>query len=352
MEFRLLGPVELWVAGRRVEVGPQQRRAVLAALLVDAGRPVSPQTLVDRVWDKAPASARRALHAHITRIRRLLKGTGTELVRHSGGYVLGVDPECVDLHRFHRLSPTEPRAALDLWHGAALADLTGSWAVRTRWNWQQQRVDTTVRWTVAEVRLGRPDRVIEAMRDLAEEHPLSEPVAEALIAAFVAAGRSAEALGQYEEIRVRLVEELGADPCARLQELHRSILHGEPVVGGSSTAVRNVPAQLPADLAVRPAVVSVSTRAHDWLVGSVTQKYQGPSVIRVRAACLPGMVNCARNPNARLRIVVGSRLVVRWSPGSLTAREDSSGRSFSIGCCTLRNGMNRTVSGRNRPCAE
>ena len=109
MEFRLLGPVEVWAAGRCLEMGPPQQRAVLAALAVDSGRPVFRDTLIDRAWSgHAPEGAASALYAHINRIRRVLANpaAGTEpvrLARRPGGYVLEVDPAEVDLHRFRQL---------------------------------------------------------------------------------------------------------------------------------------------------------------------------------------------------------------------------------------------------------
>src|SRR5215468_4574599 len=96
MDFRVLGPVEVWVGGDRVDAGPPQQRGVLAALLVDAGRAVPLQTLIDRVWGQTPPhQAREGLYAHIARIRRMLSTDGhpsCALVRRSGGYALDVDP--------------------------------------------------------------------------------------------------------------------------------------------------------------------------------------------------------------------------------------------------------------------
>lgn len=63
-EFRLLGPVEVWAAGRLVDAGQPRQRSVLAALLVDAGRPVTWETLVDRVWGETPPELARHAVAH------------------------------------------------------------------------------------------------------------------------------------------------------------------------------------------------------------------------------------------------------------------------------------------------
>src|SRR5258705_1276207 len=155
-------------------MGPPQRRAVLAALAVDAGRPVFRGTLIDRIWPgRGPEGAASALYAHINRIRRLLAAgaAGEEpvrLARRSGGYVLEVDPEDVDLHRFRQLPlaardrqrPDDERArllreALDLWRGEPLADLPGEWPARMRHSWEEERLDAAGAWAQAEVRMGR-----------------------------------------------------------------------------------------------------------------------------------------------------------------------------------------------------
>jgi DNA-binding SARP family transcriptional activator len=151
VEIRLLGPVEVWVDGARLGgLGAAQQRAVLAALAIDAGRPVPLATLIDRVWDEAPPTgARPALYAHITRIRQALHQPGAQPqvgpVRRAGGYVLQVDPDQVDLHRFRRLVAAAGdgaqsdagragllREALGLWQGPPLGDLTSQWAARMR----------------------------------------------------------------------------------------------------------------------------------------------------------------------------------------------------------------------------
>src|SRR5688572_8429352 len=93
--------------GGVLPLGRPQQRLVLAVLLVDAGRPVSTQTLIDRLWREAPDSARRTLQVHVARLRRLLQRSGhgarAALRSSPGGYLLDVAPECVDVHRFRQL---------------------------------------------------------------------------------------------------------------------------------------------------------------------------------------------------------------------------------------------------------
>ncbi len=269
MEFRLLGPVEVWAAGGCLEMGPPQQRAVLAALAVDAGRPVFRGTLIDRVWsERAPEGAASALYAHINRIRRVLAAAAAgeepvRLARRSGGYVLEVDPEEVDLHRFRQLAlaardrqrPDDEQArllreALDLWRGEPLADLPGEWPARMRDSWEEERLDAAVAWAQAELRMGRPDEVIGPVRELVVGQPFKERPIGVLMQALAAAGRGAEALECYAMARSRLIEALGAEPGRELQSVHLAILKSERPEPGSASrsAPLPVPAQLPSDV--------------------------------------------------------------------------------------------------------
>ena len=267
MEIRLLGPVELWAAGSRVDLGPPQRHAVLAALAVDAGQPVPTETLIDRVWgERPPAQVRSAVHANVTHLRRLLMlagGTtgGRPLVRESGGYLLRLDPHQTDLHRFRTLAsrardrrcPDEERAsmlrqALELWRGPALTGVAGDWPARTRVRWSVERLDAAVAWADAELVLGRYDQIISAMRALLPEFPLAEPLAVVLMRALCAAGRNAEAIECYAATRARLADELGAEPGPELRAAHVAILRGEVGPTVPRPAPVTVPALLPMDV--------------------------------------------------------------------------------------------------------
>jgi DNA-binding SARP family transcriptional activator/Tfp pilus assembly protein PilF len=242
--FRLLGPVAWTGAGDTIDLGPVRQRTVLAALLVDAGQLVPAEALAERVWeaDERPADAVRVLYAYASRIRRIVTALGpdagpVDLIRRAAGYVLEIDRDLVDAHRFHRLvgsSEASPdraarlRQALDLWRGPALADIPGAWAERVRAGWTRSMVDAAVAWAGAEVDRGHPDEVIVPLRHLADEHPLAEPLAEALIRALAAAGREAEALDHYAAVRARLADELDTQPGSALLDLHTAILRGQP----------------------------------------------------------------------------------------------------------------------------
>jgi DNA-binding SARP family transcriptional activator len=326
IEFRLLGPVEVWAGGRRVEVGQPRQRAVLAVLAADAGRTVTAEVLIDRVWDDTPPpGARRSLQAHITRIRRVLDQAGVSenesapLVHRGGGYLLDGDPERVDLHRVRGLldASRDPactpqrraellRLAVPLWRGEPLTGITGQWAERMRRNWQQLRSDVILAWAQAELTVGNAEAVVSRLAELDGENTLSEALTAALMRALRAAGRPAEALEQYATIRQRLVEELGVDPSPELKAVHESILRGDlnppapaeavmvpvtpPAAGPVAEAVAG-----PAAAAVRPPELQVPVPA-DW-----SRRRRVPALVLLVVVFLTGLT--------------AGVLGMRWWPG-------------------------------------
>ncbi|MFC0541594.1 AfsR/SARP family transcriptional regulator [Kutzneria chonburiensis] len=283
----MLGPVELHAGGKPVDIGPPRQRAVLAALSVDVGRPVLPGTMIDRVWGQEPPDGvRHGLHVYVARIRRVLRqadpSTATSLVRRSGGYVLDVDPDQVDMHRFARLvqQSRDPacrdldrvtllRQAMRLWRDTPLADLPGLWVEQVRQTLVQQRLDTAVAWAQAEVAVGGAAATIPTLTELVGEHPLVESLAAALMRAHHATGNTEEALTSYTSMRQRLVEALGIEPGAELKALHQQVLRADldepaarpPALSTALSTTRSVapsialslpdspvPAQLPMDV--------------------------------------------------------------------------------------------------------
>ncbi|WP_233159068.1 AfsR/SARP family transcriptional regulator [Actinophytocola xanthii] len=275
MELRLLGEMRLRAGGTSLDVGGRRQQAVLAALAVDAGRPVGIETLIDRVWDAAPpARARDLLYSRLSRLRQLVRQANAaagepvaKLERRPAGYVLDLDADLVDLHRFRRLVEhgRDPRLgdaqrsaalgeALALWRGTPLANLSGAWVEQVRDVWHQARLDALVQWARLCLRLGHAAEVIGVLQDVVAEHPLVEPLEVLLMRALRAAGRDAEALHRFAAVRQRLADELGTDPGAELRDLHQAILRGEPEPAPASarpvSPPVSPPAQLPPDTAV------------------------------------------------------------------------------------------------------
>ena len=251
-----------------MSLGGVQRRCVLAVLLLEAGKVVSMDRLVEIVWgEDPPAGARNAIQAHVSRLRRTLAcDEEIELVARQPGYVLRVDLQRIDLHRFRRLvsgarAASDPRrcdqflrAALTLWRGCPLADLTCG-AVRQRLvsGLAEERLSVLEQRLANDLLLGRHATAVAELADLVAEHLLRERLAELWILALYRCGRQADALAAYQRTRIRLAEELGIEPRPALKTLYQRILNADPVLdpdpGETETFRPPVPAQLPASVA-------------------------------------------------------------------------------------------------------
>ncbi|GAB3406949.1 AfsR/SARP family transcriptional regulator [Flindersiella endophytica] len=270
MRFGLLGSVAVWVDGRSIEIGPPKRRLLLAVLLLDLGRVVPVDRLVELLWDdEPPPAARRVVFAHISRLRRLLTAAGAGrydvgLETAAPGYVLRADPDRVDAHRFQRLVERARatadaaeraellRSALALWRSDALADVVGS-AVRDRLCRQltDLRLLATEERLDADLRCGRHRALLGELTALVEQHPLRERPVELLMLARYRSGLQAEALEAFQSLRTRLVGDLGIEPGPELRRLQEAILRNDPALDltAGPGAVAAAPAQLPADIA-------------------------------------------------------------------------------------------------------
>ncbi|MFF7496238.1 AfsR/SARP family transcriptional regulator [Streptomyces rubiginosohelvolus] len=226
--------------GTAVTLGGARLRALLTVLALRPGRTVPAGVLVDEVWDgDPPADAAGALQALIGRLRRALGHGAVE--SEAGGYRLAAPPDAVDLHRFERLAGEGSRAlengdaadalavlgeALALWSGPALADLPDRTAAASRW--EARRLDARRAALGALLALGRPGEALPELAVLCDAHPLDEPLQVLRIRALRDAGRPAEALAAFEEVRTLLDDRLGTAPGPALRGLHTELLHPEP----------------------------------------------------------------------------------------------------------------------------
>jgi DNA-binding SARP family transcriptional activator/tetratricopeptide (TPR) repeat protein len=265
LTFQVLGRVEALRADRPVDVGHLQQRAVLAALLADANTTVSTDLLVDRVWGtQAPARARHALYSYLSRLRRVI-AADAEITRQSGGYLLALDADAVDMHRFRRLvgeadAATDDETALSLmeqavrlWRGEPFAGLDTPWFSSIRDRLQAEKVTAQLRRNDLALDLGRHAELLADLRDEAAERPLDEYLAGQLMLALYRGGKQADALEHFRRVRARLADELGADPGAELRRLHQRILSAEPSLslpeagrGAVNVVSSPTPRQLPA----------------------------------------------------------------------------------------------------------
>ncbi|MFD3532237.1 BTAD domain-containing putative transcriptional regulator [Streptomyces sp. NPDC058664] len=249
MRFAVLGETAVRTEdGTPVRVPELKVRALLAALLVDAGRPVAAYRLVDSLWgDEPPGSPLRALQAKVSQLRRALEeaepgGRGLVVTR-APGYLLAVPEGALDAHLFARLAArardtADPRAraellgeALGLWRGPAFADFAEEPFVRGAADrLEEERL--AVRETLAEARLdaGEHDVLAGELAELVARHPLRERLRAVQLRALYRAGRQSEALAGYEELRVRLADELGLDPSPELAALQAAMLRQDPAL--------------------------------------------------------------------------------------------------------------------------
>jgi DNA-binding SARP family transcriptional activator len=237
--FGILGPLEARRDGTEVALGGRIQRAVLALLLLDAGRVVSIDRIADELYaGDTPATAVTQVHRQISELRRALGEAAIET--RAPGYVVRVGPEALDLRRFEALctradeaEPAEALAALDealgLWRGDALADLAGEpFAQRPVARLAELRLRARERRVEAQLALGRHADVIGELTDLAAAHPLRERLRELLMLALYRAGRQVEALEVYRATRAALVEAFGVEPGVELVRLEQAILRHDP----------------------------------------------------------------------------------------------------------------------------
>lgn len=249
LEFRILGPLEVLADGEERPIGGTKQRAVLAILLLDAGRVVSTDRLIDLLWaESPPATAATSLQNFVSQLRKTL---GTEVVRTTPpGYRLEIAPEQLDLERFRRMvdgaksRPAEERAAelrvaLDLWRGPALADLAfESFAEHEASRLEEIRLAALEDRIDADLECERYAELVPEVESLVRDHPLRERLRGQLMLALYRSGRQAEALAVYQDTRRHLVEELGIEPSAALQQLHGAILRQDAALEGNGTKPR------------------------------------------------------------------------------------------------------------------
>ncbi len=255
--LRLLGEVAVEVDGRPVDLGAARQRCLLAALAVDAGRVVPVDRLLERVWgEDLPRRGRATLYSYVSRLRQVLAAVdGLDIVRRSGGYVLttGEAGPLVDLPLFRQRcararSEPDPAAApellgqaLELWRGEALTGLDGEWAEAERERLGEERLAAQRDLVDARLRAGDGEHLVAELAQQVADHPLDERVAGQYMRALRQAGRVADALEQYRRIRTRLVEELGTDPGAALQDLQRTLLSTGHATGDAPAVCRQLP---------------------------------------------------------------------------------------------------------------
>ena len=247
MPFRVLGPVEVVVGGRRLEMGIERRRAILAALLAARRQVVAATRLAEAVWGpEPPPSFEGTLRSHVSRLRGTLAqhAAGAAAVEtEPGGYRLDIGAGGVDAERFadlvaeaRRVGASDPAAAVagyaeaeGLWRGAAFGDLADREIVRAEAvRLEALRASAATERVEAQLALGHHEAVIGELEAWVASEPLAEHVHGQLMRALYRSGRQADALAVYRRLQERLRDELGVDPSPPVQVLHEQMLRKDP----------------------------------------------------------------------------------------------------------------------------
>ncbi|WP_412798008.1 BTAD domain-containing putative transcriptional regulator [Streptomyces sp. MS19] len=264
VRFEVLGPLRALRAGAEIPLGPPRQRAVLAALLLRAPRPVSAERIIATVWGAdGPTPSVNLIQKYVSGLRRCLPATAP-ITLTTAGYA--IDPRGgFDLWEFEELlaaarsfknedKPARAAEALTrataLWRGPLAEDTMGPGIELERDRLAEQQLIALEESHALGLDLGHgPEHVPELVR-LAAEHPQREHLHGLLMRALARSGRQIEALNVYARIRQRLAEEYGTDPGPELRAAHQLVLSGgaqAPRRPPPEKAPAAVPAQLPHD---------------------------------------------------------------------------------------------------------
>ncbi|WP_327585687.1 NB-ARC domain-containing protein [Nonomuraea sp. NBC_00507] len=257
LEFRILGPLDVRRDGRRIRPGGPRQHKILLMLLLEPGRVVSIEALIEAVWDgNEPSTARKQVQNGVADLRRALASAGEEdrIVTDGPGYLLRLDDDAqLDWQRFeHRVAEAGTlagegrldravealRAALALWRGPALGGPAGGPLTSAAARMDEQRLAAMEQCWEHRLALGEHRELVGELTAHVAEHPFREHGVGQLMRALHQGGRTPEALGVYAAAQRRLAEEMGLEPGAGLRRLQMDMLQA----GGDQVPTRADPA--------------------------------------------------------------------------------------------------------------
>lgn len=246
VQFSILGPLEVVDGGRVIELGSPRQRALFALLVIRRNEVVPVDAIIAALWDDPPRTAAQIVRVYVSHLRKLLDDDDDRrvLVTHANGYQLRAPAGSVDAERFESLcrEAAELRAAggpetaqarleeaLALWRGDPLPEFAYDdfAAAETRRLIEVHLGALEDRFDAA-LATGRADDLVADIERLAHAHPLRERLQAQLMLALYRSDRQADALAAYQDVRTRLVDDLGLEPGETLRTLHTRMLQRDP----------------------------------------------------------------------------------------------------------------------------
>jgi DNA-binding SARP family transcriptional activator/predicted negative regulator of RcsB-dependent stress response len=276
-KFRILGPLEISVGGERLDLGGSRQQIVIATLLLNAGRLVTTDRLLEAIYgEDLPPTSRSQAQISISSLRRVFgKHDRTGIISTSSqGYIIHLEPGELDAEQFEGLVTAARRAreehhakeavamyrdALRLWRGPAFEGMESELVRAAATRLDEQRITVNEERVDLELDMGRHHELVSELSELVHEHPLRERLRGQLMLALYRCDRAAEALQVYRQTRQIMIDELGLEPGQTLQQLEHAILTSDPsldlaedepvVIPQQQQRRRVTPSLLPTDIA-------------------------------------------------------------------------------------------------------
>ena len=233
--IRVLGPIDVHTADGNRAIGSRNERALVAGLVLAAGRSVPTSVLRDIVWgDHPPTSADASLLTYVSRLRHLVGHDRVQRTDHS--YRLVVTRDEVDATRFEDLVDEATRcvddphrraelcrAALALWRGVPFGDLGDDDDLRLEaFRLEELRLVVMELALSSEIELGHHEIAAAELETAVQEHPYRERLWYLLAEALRRDGRRIEALRACDRLRCVLAD-AGLSPGPELIDLEHRI---------------------------------------------------------------------------------------------------------------------------------